>query len=421
MGCAPAPHGLLPSLDFNSCRYPGAIPPCNPADRPCIHMKYMGSKRWMLGNGLGHLIQHELKSANRFVDLFSGSASVAHFAATSPGAVPVIACDLQEFSVVLAGAIITRTAAFDPEPVWIAWHQRALQYLANNRKLAAAEACLPALHKGFTQDFVEQERQRCAEDEQPISYAYGGYYFSRAQALWIDALRATLPTDVSQHSVALAALIAAASSCSASPGHTAQPFRPSLGAKKFLYDAWCRDPLTQTKKTMTALAACYAVKKGEALRQDANSSTQTLKKGDLVFLDPPYSGVHYSRFYHVLETIARGGCGPVEGAGRYPPTAERPRSPYSVASEAPSAIEHLLMGIAEREAKAILTFPQRACSNGLSGPDVCDIASKYFQVRSTFKRSRFSTLGGTQDENGNGYGRQARQKAHELILTLTPR
>ena len=27
--------------------------------------------------------------------------------------------------------------------------------------------------------------------------------------------------------------------------------------------------------------------------------------GDLIFIDPPYSGVHYSRFYHVLETIIK--------------------------------------------------------------------------------------------------------------------
>ncbi len=384
-------------------------------------MKYMGSKRWMLGNGLGHLIRNELKTATRFVDLFSGSASVAHFAATSPEAVPVIACDIQKFAVVLAEAVITRTRVFDPDLIWTSWHERACRYLADVRKFTAASASLPGLRDGFTREFVNQERQRCADDKQPITNAYGGYYFSRSQALWIDALRATLPSNAAHQSVALAALIAAASSCSASPGHTAQPFRPSRGAKEFLYSAWCRDPVTQTKQTMAMLAARHAVKKGAALCQDANNYTTDLEKGDLVFLDPPYSSVHYSRFYHVLETIARGVCGPVDGTGRYPPPTERPRSSYSVASEAASAIECLLKSIAEREAKAILTFPQRACSNGLSGPDVCAISEKYFRVKSTFKRSRFSTLGGTQDENGNGYGRRARLKTHELILTLTPR
>ncbi|MCB9133375.1 MAG: DNA adenine methylase [Anaerolineales bacterium] len=30
----------------------------------------------------------------------------------------------------------------------------------------------------------------------------------------------------------------------------------------------------------------------------------TLNNNDLVFVDPPYSSVQYSRFYHVLETVA---------------------------------------------------------------------------------------------------------------------
>jgi adenine-specific DNA-methyltransferase len=383
-------------------------------------MKYMGSKRWMLGNGLGHLIQDELKTAKRFVDLFSGSASVAHFAATSANAVPVIACDIQEYAVVLASAVITRTTAFDPEPVWSAWHKRARDYLEQNHKLTAVGTATPELRRGFNQAFVDDERRRCTDDEQPITNAYGGYYFSRSQALWIDALRVTLPSAPEQQTVALASLIAAASSCCASPGHTAQPFGPTHGAKEFLHNAWCRDPLDKTKRILVALAARHASKRGAAYRQDANSAALSLRNGDLVFLDPPYSGVHYSRFYHVLETIARGTCGPVGGAGRYPPPTERPRSLYSIASAAPSAIDQLLMRIAERGAKAILTFPQRACSNGLSGSDVCDVAGRYFSVRSTFKRSRFSTLGGTQDADGNGYGRRARQKTHELILTLTP-
>jgi len=384
-------------------------------------MKYMGSKRWMLSNGLGHLIQEQLQGAKRFVDLFSGSASVVHFAATSPRAVPVIASDIQQFSVALAEAVITRTVPFDPAPIWIAWLERARRYLIRRRKLAAAEEANPPLYGGFTRDFVDQVRLRCEDDELPITRAYGGYYFSRAQTLWIDALRATLPKDPAQRSVALGALIAAASSCSASPGHTAQPFRPSRGAKEFLHDAWQRDVRFRTKQAMEALAGCYAKKTGSAQCKDANEAANTLKRGDLVFLDPPYSGVHYSRFYHVLETIAHGNCGPVCGTGRYPPPAERPRSPYSIASEAPGALDKLLSSVANHDAKAILTFPQRACSNGLSGSEVRSIADKYFRVESTFKRSRFSTLGGTKDEDGNGYGRRARRKTHELILTLTPR
>ena len=39
-------------------------------------MKFMGSKRWMLENGLGSLLCQRAETANRFVDLFAGSSAV---------------------------------------------------------------------------------------------------------------------------------------------------------------------------------------------------------------------------------------------------------------------------------------------------------------------------------------------------------
>ena len=40
-------------------------------------MKYMGSKRAMLQNGLGELLGREAADALRFFDLFAGSGAVA--------------------------------------------------------------------------------------------------------------------------------------------------------------------------------------------------------------------------------------------------------------------------------------------------------------------------------------------------------
>jgi adenine-specific DNA methylase len=70
-------------------------------------MKYMGSKRSMLQNGLGELLKREINGAARFVDLFTGSASVAGHVAKNFD-VPVLASDLQSYSVALANAIISR-------------------------------------------------------------------------------------------------------------------------------------------------------------------------------------------------------------------------------------------------------------------------------------------------------------------------
>ena len=43
----------------------------------------------------------------------------------------------------------------------------------------------------------------------------------------IDAFRASLPRSEPSRTIALAALIRAASKCAAAPGHTAQPFQPT--------------------------------------------------------------------------------------------------------------------------------------------------------------------------------------------------
>lgn len=376
-------------------------------------MKYMGSKRSMLQNGLGTLLASEVPNAERFVDMFAGSAAVAAHVARR-NSIPVLAFDLQTYSTVLAGAVLGRQRQLKWKPVWHAWFKRAEQRAMRldfrlKRRLTIAE--------------VERARQWCeTQTEMPITCAYGGHYFSPKQAVWIDALLATLPLKNPAKTVAKAALIQAASRCAAAPGHTAQPFQPTRTAGKFLHEAWCRDIVMATRNALEALAQMHAKETGRAHVMDANEATAELAKGDLVFLDPPYSGVHYSRFYHVLESIARGKVGEVSGRGRYPAESERPRSSYSVATEAPKALDDLLQKISAKGAKAILTFPDHECSNGLSGQQVRRIARRHFSIKTEKVKSLFSTLGGTGDKKRKGEAkRQARRIAKELMLVLEPK
>src|SRR5207245_3922435 len=85
------------------------------------------------------------------------------------------------------------------------------------------------------------------QGELPITNAYGGHYYSPRQAVWIDALRANLPSREPAKTVAHAALIQAASQCAAAPGHTAQPFQPTRTAKRFIEEAWSKDIVAKTK------------------------------------------------------------------------------------------------------------------------------------------------------------------------------
>lgn len=373
-------------------------------------MKYMGSKRVMLKNGLGHLIEEQVVNADRFVDLFTGSAAVAAFVATRFN-VPVLAVDLQEYGAVLARAVVGRCRVPDNSSEWRNWLRRA-QYRQSKLDVVKLEK--------VTQETIRAARGWCRRQSGlPITRAYGGHYFSPEQASWLDALRIALPETEPARTIALAALINATSQCAAAPGHTAQPFQPTRTARRFLKEGWNRDVVTTTKHAFESLVPMRAKRKGEGRVADANEIADKLTDGDLVFLDPPYSGVHYSRFYHVLETVAHGECGDVFGVGRYPTADRRPRSRYSLKSESADALDELLGKISAQRARVILTFPDQDCSNGLSGKAVRAIAQRHFIVSERTVRSTFSTLGGT---NGNAEKphRPARHHADELILLLAP-
>src|SRR4051812_354439 len=87
-------------------------------------MKYMGSKRAMLENGLATVLNRRMQSAKRFVDLFSGSAAVAIYVAQNKK-VRVRAVDLQAYSAALAKAVLSRKTPFCWRPSWRAWLKRA--------------------------------------------------------------------------------------------------------------------------------------------------------------------------------------------------------------------------------------------------------------------------------------------------------
>src|SRR5687768_204802 len=133
-----------------------------------MHMKYMGSKRAMLRNGLGELLDQELVGAKRFVDLFAGSAAVsAHVA--SKFVIPVIASDLQTYSVVLASAVIRQRGRLSADQLWKSWYERAIA----EAKKPGGVPSLP--RRGLTIAVVEKHREWSSKQfHLPLTAAYGG-------------------------------------------------------------------------------------------------------------------------------------------------------------------------------------------------------------------------------------------------------
>lgn len=376
----------------------------------------MGSKRMMLQNGLGSLMLEESKNAKRIVDLFCGAGAVIKFAAEKTDR-SILAFDLQNYSIVLAKSILNRISRLKSEEIEKEWLLRA----GESRKQAflwqKAQKLSTKIDMRSARSYVERCRELCEEESDvgPIWNAYGGYYFSPEQALTFDHLLSELPENGNERIACQAAMIVAAMRCVASPGHTAQPLQPTRTAKKFIIESWKRDPIEVCKNTLKEVCEQHAQTLGEAYVSDAIEEAKKLKSSDLVFVDPPYTGVQYSRFYHVLETLARGNCGTVTGVGRYPSLAERPQSAFSNAGQSEEALKKLLANLAQSGPTVIFTFPEGGCSNGLSGEIVLQEAKEYFLIDKKVVKGKFSTLGGNKDK------REPRLDSSELILLMRPK
>lgn len=378
-------------------------------------MKYMGSKRRMLQNGLGELICNHARHVRRVVDLFCGAGLVSWYAAQNTNR-KVLAADLQGYAATMARAVIARDAPLSAEDLSRQWLSRVKRARARSRLLGRAIKVEEGAED--IKRVVGSARALCAKKRssaRPVWTAYGGYYFSPFQALTFDCMLRHLPEREPHRSVCLAATISAASACAASPGHTAQPFRPTPTAAPFLVQAWSRDPVEYSEKALRQICPLHASVVGEAVVSDAIELAARLGPTDLVIVDPPYSGVQYSRFYHVLETIAQGRCGPVSGAGRYPPVSERPQSDFSKRSTSRQALSGLFSTLSSVGTIVIFTFPAGECSNGLSGPVVSEIARSWFAVEEEVVEGQFSTLGGNNDH------RASRTPSSELLLLLRPK
>lgn len=380
-------------------------------------MKYMGSKAALLRNGLGQTLLRECAKANRLFDLFAGSGAVSWFVAENTNC-KVYAYDLQEYSIVLARGILGRTASLNVDGLSRRWLDAAEASIRSDQRYPeAANLELDRLNPSWRsiRTKVAAARSLCQSPlRSAIWTAYGGYYFSPLQALTFDHLIAALPGRDPARSICLASLIISATKCAAAPGHTAQPFAPTESAARFIKEAWTKSPLILTAAALRELGPRHAQVAGEARVRDALVAARKLEHGDVAFVDPPYSGVHYSRFYHVIETIARGWCSEVSGTGRYPVTGERPISKFSQKSKSLQALRDLLQVLRSSEATVVLTFPSGESSNGLSGEVVQKEARRLFKVETQRVKGRFSTMG------GNNKHRAPRTSVSEMILVMRP-
>ena len=212
--------------------------------------------------------------------------------------------------------------------------------------------------------------------ESLISRYYGGVYFSYLQAAQIDIIRAAIKqypikTDIN---VLMAALLSTTSDVACTVGkHFAQPIkaRDSKGRiKSLVYNKAIKD------KTLDVITL-YGEWLQRYISLKKSDFQHTILQGDYmdclnklpdnvqtVYADPPYTRDHYSRFYHVLETMALNDMPTISTVKIHGKTHVsngiyrdgRHQSPFCIKSKALKAFENMFIMVSAMNKTLLLSY-----------------------------------------------------------------
>ena len=405
-----------------------------PVFRP-IH--YLGSKLRLV-DPIRALVSAVDQKDGAVCDLFAGSGTVSMAFAQERS---VVAVDIQEYSRVICSAVLRPEnaalkllprvadvvhhsargrALFDAIAPLVQYESFAIKQaiggnpvplcdLLENGSLLIAQRELPSKADPKLQLAIRNASAGLAQvglltsDGSMVLRHFGGIYFSYHQAAEIDLiLEGIHACDRRYRDSLLAPLLSTASDIVNTVGkHFAQPIRPR--SKKGLpkrhlirkidedraidawatYELWCERyaKITGSNKAHQAICADY------------RDALETLPESvSVVYADPPYTRDHYSRFYHVLETLCfrddpsvssmtLGGARTVS-RGLY--RESRHQSPFCIKSQAPEAFEALFKGVRGRDIPLIVSYSPFAAASGarprlMSIEGIKALAERYFQ------------------------------------------
>lgn len=409
----------------------------SPQLAPARTISYLGSK-WRVIEQVRATIAAVVPPGGIVCDIFAGSGAVA--ASLAPRWT-VVTNDIQEYARVLCSAALTPPEANAARDASLVNRARTSRLHADLREalgglLDYERRCLESAAAGDIEDLCDLMEYGSlfevpAEDvpkrlrsvlkgartrlvagglsegaDSVVSRQFGGIYFAWRQAIELDAILAEVhKLDGRLRDYFLTAALATASEAVNTVGKQfAQPIRPrdSQGrAKRHLVRQTLRDRsidvlgnyalwltrLARTDRRPRRRHVSLRADFRDVLRDDA-------VRFDVVYADPPYTRDHYSRYYHVLETmcmhddpsvsttkIRNDGVSKVSrGMYRH----DRHQSPFCIKSQAPGAFEELFRGVRDRGVPLVVSYSPYEEGSGarprlLTVSQLSSLAKKYFR------------------------------------------
>lgn len=367
----------------------------------------MGSKKPII-DFIINTIDDVHRSENVVCDLFAGSCSVS---AALRKEYNFISNDIQEYSSILAHTYFSDLTNYDFKTIELDIRQHAykhVEFFKNNFGKSFYDYTSITKLEDYQKIESSQralQKEKFENDYHLFAKYYSGTYWSFEQCVWIDALRKCAENykDQQIYFAIISSLMFAMSYCTQSTGHFAQ-YRDGntieamnniiLYREKSIYSLFSK----KLEELVNSLDNHLMTIKTTSL--SFSECLQLVPEGATIYADPPYAPVHYSRFYHVLETLVKYDYPILEYKGRY--RLDRHQSPFSQKSKAISAFENLFKGILDRRCQMILSY---SGSGVVPINKIISLAKDYFnpnynvEVREV--DHKHSTMGRFEDHNRN--------------------
>lgn len=288
----------------------------------------------------------------------------------------------------LSGKPTDMVALIEAPPLLFSTSESGRGKLAQARKLARAR-------------LIEHNLWNSADST--ITRYFGGVYFSYRQAAYLDAalLNAAQRSGKDRNTLLAAALSTASTMVNTVGKQFAQPIRPrdkSGNIKLSIISSAIKDRRIDVNSVHSKWMGDYATIKAtdrphEAIQGDYLEVLSSRGKDfSVLYADPPYTRDHYSRFYHVLETMClrdepaitistrNGQSEPSRGVYRE----SRHQSPFCIRSTAPAAFDVLFKQARLLSIPLVLSYSPSEQGDGthprvLSATNVINLAQNHYR------------------------------------------
>lgn len=403
---------------------------------PFRPIQYLGSK-YKLISTIQTVLDDLVQPGAMIGDLFSGSGVVGHSLARR---YEITSVDIQRYAEVLSKGLLEGHPedidCVNQENFWtefdiifaniisifeplLRYEENALIEAKNGSPLLLAEiiehgsiaSYMQAesqvtdkiLAKRIEATIIRLKKAEYTSNELTVSIYFGGSYFSYCQAIALDVLDIVIKKqEEKKQNVLRAILLSVASEIVNTVGKQfAQPVKLIKGdgqTQPLLLQRACQDRARDVKKTFILWSEKWrnnlhaGNKNHRVFCKDVIDFVEFDDACDIYYADPPYTIDHYSRFYHVLETLMLRDSPNLDRMEKYGETKimrgiyreGRYQSPFCIPAKAKNAYEKMLSSIGVKGKPLILSYSPYDSEVGnrprlLSIEELTTIAKKYFR------------------------------------------